>query len=294
MRRGRKSSLSDASALYKDQMVVKQITAVIVLVFLATAALAQTNRDGDRMEGQVSFGFDAQDYNTGRTSRVGSIDATVRLLPRWTLETVATGGVYFGERFGGGAAYVALKPDAKTYITAGGGRNSHTGTTVAWSASIEAGRTLYQSERSAIRRSAIRALEADFNLTERGYSLSPSINILLVNPTLVVYLPRDWSLTLRAGAVRTTIAGASTWTPSGGAKLNVPLTRRLSISPGVAFDSEPSDVLQINNISSRGFGAGARFWLTRRTSTGAYYFRVFYGANHLANDSYGVSYALRF
>ena len=275
-------------------MAVKQIVAVIALAFLARAAHAQTNRDGDRTQGQVTFGFDAQDFSTGRSSSVGSIDAAVRLLPRWTLEAVATGGVYFGERFGGGASYLTWKPDAKTYLTAGGSRTSDTSSTAEWSASFEAGRTLYQSGRSGIRRSAIRAVETGFNVTERGYHLSPSINIVLANPTVVIYLPRDWALVLRAGAIRTTVAGASSWAPSGGAKLNVTLTRRLSVSPAVAFDSELSDILQINNVSSRAFGAGVRFWLTRSTSAGAYYFRVQYGANHLADDSYGVSYALRF
>lgn len=275
-------------------MAFRRIVSVVGFVFLATAALAQTNRDGDRTQGQISFGLDALDYNTGRTSRVGSIDATVRLFPRLTLEAVATGGDYFGQRFGGGAAYLTVKPDAKSYLTAGGGRNSNTHTTIAWSASFEAGRTLYQFEPSGIRRSPIRALEAVLALTERGYSFSPSIHILLLNPTVVVYLPRDWALSLRAGAIRTTIAGARSWTPSGGAKLNVPLTRWLSISPGVSFDSELSDVLQINNISSREFGGGMNFWLTKKASAGAYYFRVLYGANHLVSDSYGVSYALRF
>jgi hypothetical protein len=270
-------------------VTIKKLTGVIVLLFIATVALAQTNRDGDRMEGQVSFGIDAQGYSTGRTSRVGSIDATVRLLPRITLEAVATGGVYFGDHFGGGAAYVTLNPNAITYMIAGGSRNSYTGTTVAWSGTAGAGRVLYQSNRRAIR-----GLETAFTLTKRGYYFSSSTDVLLVNPTAVVYLPRDWTLTLRAGAIRTTIAGAKKWTPSGGAKINVPLTRRLSVSPGVTYDSEPSDVLQIRNISSRGFGAGARFWLTRFTSVDAFYFRVLFGANHLANDSYGVSYALRF
>jgi hypothetical protein len=275
-------------------MTAKRIAGVVALAFLATAALAQTNRDGDRSQGQITFGFDGQDYNTGRNSRVGSFDFTTRLLPRLTLEGLATGGAYFGERFGGGGAYLTFKPAAKAYITAGGSRNSSTNTTIAWSASAEAGVTLYRGNQSPIRRSVIRALEADFNLTERGYSLSPSIHILLVNPTLVVYLPRDWAFSLRAGAIRTTLAEANTWSPAGGAKLTIPLTRRLSVSPSVAFDSELSDILQINNISSREFGGGVHFWLTRNTSAAAYYFRVLYGANHLANNSYGVSYALRF
>jgi hypothetical protein len=270
-------------------MTAKQIAALIAFVFLATAACAQTNRDGDLMEGQVRFGFDAQDYNTGRTSQVGSIDATVRIVPRLTLEVVASGGAYFGAGFGGGAAYITVKPAARTYLTIGGSRNSDTGTTVAWSGSVEAGRNLYQS-----RRSMIRGLETDFNLTARGYHFSPFMNVLLVNPTVVVYLPRDWALTLRAGAIQTTMAGTSTWTPSGGAKLNIPLARRFSISPQVSFDSEVSDVLQLTNISSREFGVGVRSWLTRRTSVEGYYFRVLYGTNQLADDSYGVSYALRF
>lgn len=275
-------------------MTTKRIAGLLAFIFAATAAIAQTNRNGDRMQGQVSFGFDGQDYNTGRTSRLGTIDATVRVLPRVTLETVATGGAYFGESFGGGAAYLTLKPDAKTYLTGGGGRNSDTSTTIAWSASFEVGRTIYRSDVSSIRRSAIHAVETDFNVTERGYSLSPSIHILLLNPTVIIYLPHDWALTLRGGAIRSTVSGANTWTPSGGAKLNIPVTRRLNIAPGVAFDSELSNVVQINNISSREFGGGVHLWLTRSTSAGAYYFRVLYGANHLASDSYGVSYALRF
>lgn len=282
-------------AFFWDRGAAKQIAGVVFFALLASAALAQSNADGDRTVGQVSFGFDGLDYNTGRTSRAGAIDATVRVFPRWTLETMATGGVYFGERFGGGAVYLTSKPDAKTYLTAGGSRNSNTSTTVAWSASFEAGRALYQADRSPFYRAGlIRGLETDFNLTERGYQLSPSVRILLVNPTVVVYLPRDWALALRVGTIRETVGGASTWTPSGGAKLNITLTRRIGVSPSVAFDSELSNVLQINNISSRAFGTGARFWLTRNTSVSPYYFRVLYGANHLASNSYGLSYAICF
>jgi hypothetical protein len=281
-------------------MALKQIAVAIAsvavgFVLQATAAQAQTNRDGDRTAGQVSFGFDGQNFSTGRTSSTGSIDATIRLLPQLTLDAIATGGSYFGERFGGGGSYVTLKPDRKTYLTVGGSLNSHTGTTTAWSGSFEAGRTLYQSDRDrSPHLGVIRALETDLNLTDRGYDFSPSINVLLVNPAVVVYFPHDWTLTLHAGAIRETIGSASTWTPSGGAKLNIPLTRRLSVLPGVAFDSELSNVLQINNVSSREFGGGARYWLTRSTSVSAYYFRVLYGANHLASDSYGVNYIVRF
>jgi hypothetical protein len=275
-------------------MAFKRIAGIIGLALLATSALAQTNRDGDLTQGQISFGFDGLDYNTGRTARVGSIDATVRLSRQVTLETLATGGPYFGEAFGGGAVYLTWKPDRKSYLTAGGGHNSNTSTTIAWSGSLEAGRTVYQSEHDPVHRNFIRAVETDLNVTDRAYSLSPSVHILLVNPTAVVYLPRDWALALRVGAIHTTLAGVSTWKPSGGAKLNITLTRRLNVAPAVAFDSELSDVLQLNNISSREFGGGMHFWLTKNASVGAYYFRVLYGANHLASHSYGVSYALRF
>jgi len=281
-------------------MALKQIAVAIAsvavgFVLLATAAQAQTNRDGDRMAGQVSFGFDGQNYSTGRTSSVASMDATIRLLPQLTLDAIATGGSYFGERFGGGGSYFTWKPDRKTYLTAGGSLNSNTSTTNAWSGSLEIGRTVYQADRGSTRRAGlIRALETTLSLTDRGYSFSPAVNVLLVSPAATIYLPRDWTLTLRAGAIRETIGSANTWTPSGGAKLIIPLTRRLSVSPGVGFDSELSNVLQINNVSSREFGGGARYWLTRSTSVSAYYFRVLYGANHLASDSYGVNYIVRF
>ena len=281
-------------------MALKQIafaiaSVAVACVFLATAAYAQTNRDGDRMAGQITFGFDGQNYSTGRTSSVASMDATIRLLPRLTLDAIATGGSYFGERFGGGGSYFTWKPDRKTYLTAGGSLNSNTSTTNTWSGSLEIGRTVYQADRGSTRHAGLlRALETNLNLTDRGYNFSPTVNVLLVSPSAIIYFPRDWTLTLRAGAIRETIGGASTWTPSGGAKLNIPLTRRLSVSPGVGFDSELSNVLQINNVSSREFGGGARYWLTRSTSVSAYYFRVLYGANHLTSDSYGVNYVVRF
>ncbi|HEV2522566.1 MAG TPA: hypothetical protein VGT24_09310 [Candidatus Acidoferrales bacterium] len=268
---------------------LRTVAGLFVLLLVATASFAQSNQDGERTEGLIRFGFDAQDYNSGQTSRVGSIDATIRLLPRLTLETVATGGTYFGDGFGGGGAYVTMQPDAKTYLTIGGSRNSITRTTVVWSGFFGAGRAVYESPRGMIR-----GVEAGFNLTERGYALSPSTRILQLDPNVILYLPRDWTLTLRAGAIRTSVGGANLWSPSGGAKLTVPLTRRLSISPTVAFDSELMDVLQINNVHSRQFGAGSRFWLTKRTTVDVYYFRALFGANHLASSVYGVSYALRF
>ena len=281
-------------------MVLKQIAVAIAsvavaFVLVATAAHAQTNRDGDRVAGQITFGFDGQNYSSGRTASVASMDATIRLLPRLTLDAIATGGSYFGERFGGGGSYFTLKPDRKTYLTAGGSLNSNTSTTNTWSGSLEIGRTVYQADRGSTRRvGLLRALETTLSLTDRGYSFSPAVNVLLVSPAAIIYFPGDWTLTLRAGAIRETIGSASTWSPSGGAKLNIPLTRRLSVMPGVAFDSELSNVLQINNLSTREFGGGARYWLMRSTSVSAYYFRVLYGANHLASDSYGVNYVVRF
>jgi hypothetical protein len=77
-------------------MALKHIAVAIACVLLATAAQAQTNRDGDRVAGQITFGFDGQNYSNGRVSSVGSLDATIRLLPRLTLDTIATGGSYFG------------------------------------------------------------------------------------------------------------------------------------------------------------------------------------------------------
>ena len=129
------------------------------------------------MEGQITFGLEGQNYNAGRNSEVGSIDATIRLTPRLTIEAVATGGAYFGDRFGGGGAYVTIKPRARTYVILGGQRNSSTSTTVAWGASFEAGHGFYLS-----RHALIRGLETDFNLTQRGYHFLASTGVLLVNP----------------------------------------------------------------------------------------------------------------
>jgi hypothetical protein len=286
---GKSESSRNSLSTHRALQGMRYIVGLFACVLVATAGFAQTSRDGERMEGQIRFGFDGQDYNAGQTSRVGSIDATIRLLPRLTLEAVATGGTYFGDGFGGGGAYVTVQANAKTFLTVGGSRNSITHTTVAWSGFFGAGRAVYESPRGMIR-----GVEAGFNLTERGYAISPPTRILQLDPNVILYLPQDWTLTLRAGAIRADVGGANLWSPSGGAKLSIPLTSRLSVSPTVAFDSELIDVLQINNVHSRQFGAGSRFWLTRRTTVDVYYFRALFGANHLASSVYGVSYALRF
>jgi hypothetical protein len=273
------------------------LATLAVLIVVTMSAYAQTSQNGDPLEGQISFGVDGQNYNSGRTSNVGSIDATLRLSPHLTVEAVTNGGSYFGEGFGGGGGFVTVKPLARTYLTIGGIRNSHTSTTFAWTTSLEAGALVYRCQTSVPVyrcRTAVRGLELDFNATQREYRLTSSAGVLGLTPRVVIYFPRDWTLTLRGGAIQATIGGLNHWTPSGGVSLNVPVTRRLILSPGVTFDSEPADVLQIQNISSRQFGTGVRFWLTERTSLGGYYFRVLYGANRLTADSYGASYTLRF
>jgi hypothetical protein len=192
-------------------MALKQIAIAVGFFLLTTVAHAQTNRDGDRMAGQISVGFDGQNYSSGRTSTIGSLDATIRLLPRLTLDAMATGGSYFGERFGGGGSYVTLKLDRKTYLTAGGSLNSNTGTTNTWSGSFELGRTLYQSERDPLRRaSVIRALETNLNLTDRGYNFSPAVNVLLVSPGRP-FIFRE--------------IGASRFAPARSGRLSAPQTR---------------------------------------------------------------------
>jgi hypothetical protein len=271
--------------------------ALAALVLFAISAFAQTDRGGDPLGGQISFGLDGQNYSSGRMSNIGSIDATLRLSPRLALEALTNGGSYFGEGFGGGGGFITVKPLGKTYLTVGGTKNTNTATTFTWSTSLEAGTVVYRCRTGTPVhrcRTAVGGLEADFNATLREYHLTSSAGVLGLTPRIVIYFPRDWTLTLRGGALRATIGGLSDWTPSGGVSVNVPVTRRLILSPGVNLDSEPADILQIKNISSRQFGSGVRFWLTERTSLGGYYFRVLYGANRLTADSYGASYTLRF
>ncbi len=85
--------------------------------------------------------------------------------------------------------------------------------------------------------------------------------VVSLNTTQILYLPREWTWTLSATGSRTQFAnGGSDWVPSGSTKLGVPLLRKLSGSLLFAVGAENfAQVDQIGRLSARSYGGGVRY-----------------------------------
>ena len=87
--------------------------------------------------------------------------------------------------------------------------------------------------------------------------------VLTLNTTQITTLPREWAWTLSVTGSRTRFPGAgSDWVPSGSAKLEFPLARRISGNVLFAVGAENfAQVDQIGRLSARTYGGGLRYRL---------------------------------
>jgi tetratricopeptide (TPR) repeat protein len=85
--------------------------------------------------------------------------------------------------------------------------------------------------------------------------------VLTLNTTQILYLPKEWTWTLSVTGARTRFNGAgSDWVPSGSTKLGFPLFRRLSGNVLFAVGAENfAQVDQIGRLSARTCGGGLRY-----------------------------------
>jgi tetratricopeptide (TPR) repeat protein len=85
--------------------------------------------------------------------------------------------------------------------------------------------------------------------------------VISLNTTQTLYLPKEWTWTVSATGSRTRFAnGGLGWVPSGSAKVGVPLRRRLSGSLLFAVGAENfAQVDQIGRLSARSYGGGLRY-----------------------------------
>jgi tetratricopeptide (TPR) repeat protein len=95
-----------------------------------------------------------------------------------------------------------------------------------------------------------------------------SARILTLSGTVIVYLPREWTLSLGATGARSAFSGTGAeWRPSGITRLEFPLadwgTKRLSGSAFYAAGTEDfAQVVQIGRFASQTYGGGLRFQIT--------------------------------
>jgi tetratricopeptide (TPR) repeat protein len=126
-----------------------------------------------------------------------------------------------------------------------------------------------------------------------------SSRILTLSGTTIVYLPREWTLSLRASGARSVFSGTGAeWRPSGVTRLGFPLAgwgaRRLSGNAFFAAGTEDfAQVDQIGRFASQTYGGGLRFQITAREDIAGYA-----GYQKRTQDrtdaSFGMSYGIRF
>jgi tetratricopeptide (TPR) repeat protein len=142
----------------------------------------------------------------------------------------------------------------------------------------------------------VRALEISYGQHWYWYQAS---RILTLNNTIVVYLPREWMLTLGATGARSTFSSTGTeWRPSGSARLAFPLAQRGAqrLSGNILYGAGTENfgqVDQIGSFASQTYGGGLRFQLNARqdvTGLASYQKRT----QDRTDLTFGFSYALHF
>jgi tetratricopeptide (TPR) repeat protein len=123
--------------------------------------------------------------------------------------------------------------------------------------------------------------------------------ILTLNQTTTLYLPSEWSWSLRVTGARSHFSGTSEeWKPSGMAKLSFPLahwaSQSVSGSTFFAVGTENfAQIDQIGSFASRSYGGELRFQFSARQDIRAYsYYQK--RTQDRTQTSFGFSYGIRF
>jgi len=142
----------------------------------------------------------------------------------------------------------------------------------------------------------VRGVEFDYGQHWYWYQQS---RILTLHGTTILYLPREWTLSLAATGARSafSLTGAE-WRPSGMTRLEFPLAgwREKRLSGNVFFAVGTEDfarVDQIGRFASETYGGGLRFQITARqdvTSYASYQKRT----QNRMDTAFGFSYGIHF
>ena len=240
---------------------------------------------------ELRFGQDNDLFNFASSNRDGSVSLVSRWTPHWT--TSFAGSFY--ERAG---------------INAGKFSGAITGRRPRWGAATVGGAAGHDN--GVVPRSeAFFELDHGWKISETNFVRSMEIvygqhwywyqasRILALNGTAIVYLPREWTLSLGATGARSAFSGTQAeWRPSGMTRLGFPLAgwgeRRLSGSVFFAVGTEDfARVDQIGRFASQTYGGGVRFQITARQDVagfGSYQKRT----QDRTDTSFGLSYGIHF
>jgi tetratricopeptide (TPR) repeat protein len=251
----------------------------------------KTGKTGPRHESELRVGVENDSLSYTQANQGQGVNISTRWTPLWS--TNLGGGFYqrsgiFADKFVGS---VTLHAPSFAAITAGGAiADDH--------AVIPKSEAFFDFDRGlAIRDSTIlKGIEFEYGQHWYWYQAA---RILTLNGAAVLYLPREWSLTLAATGARSAFSGSGVeWRPSGSARLGFPLVawRTARLSGNILFaagDENFASSDQIGRFSSQTYGGGLRLeFLSRMYATFTYSFQQ---RTQNRSDSYsGAGYGIRF
>jgi tetratricopeptide (TPR) repeat protein len=240
---------------------------------------------------ELRFGQDNDLFNFADANHGEWISLASQWTPRWASAVAGSfyqrGGVEAGKFVGS----VTLRQPQWGAITAGGAVGDDNAVIPKSEAFFDLDRGWKGGETTLVR-----AVETVYGQHWYWYQAS---RILTLTGTAIVYLPREWTLSLGATGARSAFSGTSAeWRPSGITRLGFPLAKwgpkRLSGNVFFAAGTEDFGVLdQIGRFASQTYGGGLRFQFTARqdlTGYGSYQKRT----ENRTDTSFGLTYGIHF
>ncbi len=241
--------------------------------------------EGPRHE--LRLGLDVDKFNYTEHARAVTVSLRSDLAPRWTSNF---SGVFHhraaqdASRSSGALTYRLSHRDA---LTAGFAAARDQGVIPKGEALFEYGHGM-----SFGKKSFIRGMELSY---AQRWLWFDAPRILMLSPSMIVYLPRDWMWQVTLAIARSRFPGLpAEWRPSGSTRLTFPLHRRVYGNFFYAVGTENFALAdQLGRFSARTFGGGVRVAVRQRQEATGYlaYQDRSQGRTQL---SFGFSYAIRF
>ena len=263
--------------------------------FAETLRLAPSNADAQRALAQPArvprhearFGLDYDKFNFTGDAQAYTVSLRSELSSRWVSNASLTFFNRFGEKPVRGAGSITYRATPRDAITIGGAGADHRGIIARGEFFFEYDRGIRISETAPLR-----GLELTYGqrwLWFRG------ARILTLTPTVIAYLPRDWTFTVQTTAARSQFTGTGAeWRPSGLVRLAFPAHAKLTLNTFFAVGTENfARVDQVGRFSARAWGGGGKWQFAPRQDVSFYSFYQDRSQGR-SQTSFGLSYGFRF
>jgi tetratricopeptide (TPR) repeat protein len=236
---------------------------------------------------ELRFGFENDRFNFTDAAQAYTLALRSEVSSRWVMNGSLTFFHRFGEQPVGGAGAVTYRASRHDALTVGGGGARDRGVIAHSEFFFAYNRGMRISETAPIR-------GVEMSYAQRWLWFDGA-RVLTAAPGLLLYLPRDWTLSLQGTAARSRFTGTpAEWRPSGTARLSFPVHRKLTLHTFFAAGTENfARVDQVGRFSARTWGGGGRWNFDSRQDL-TFYAGYQDRSQGRTQTSFGMSYGFRF